>query len=267
MKMKFKTIFPAYLLLLFISAVPAMALCEGSPPGACYRCEDGVWARYGDCWGGCPACKYCAACWCTKYGDCWGGCPDCHSCVNCNCSCTSDCCSDSDCTGECKSCISCSCVDDDSKCDTAKCYKCVGGSCEYQCDPATQVCCDGTCTPKCEDGEPTGECDTSKNEDYKCPGCVYLLDDCSNYTMREYYGNEVRYCTGGCPGDCVQQNAVECYVEYKCKLVGILWHSCQESPPGEMNCLPNIFSPVCNGCTKDSEEPEPIEYAYPTQCQ
>ena len=52
-------------LLLFGLSVPAIACCEGQPPGECYTCEDGVWVEYGDCWGGCPDyCYQCVDCWC-----------------------------------------------------------------------------------------------------------------------------------------------------------------------------------------------------------
>lgn len=116
----------------------------------------------------------------------------------------------------------------------------------------------------CEDGEPTGECDTSNNENYKCPACIGLLDDCANYTSRAYYGNDVRYCyVLGCPGDCVQQDAVECYVVYTCKLGAILSHSCQGDP---VKCLPDVGG-MCYGCAGNPDEWEPIQYRYPTECQ
>lgn len=44
--------------------LPAIACCEGSPPGECYVCEDGVWVQYGDCWDGCPTCYGCVSCNC-----------------------------------------------------------------------------------------------------------------------------------------------------------------------------------------------------------
>jgi len=155
-----------------------------------------------------------------------------------------------------------SCV---SSCDPANCQTCVDGWCQVCGGDPNQVCCDGSCEPKCEDGEPTGECDTSHNAEYECVGCV-LIGDCSNYTMREYYGNEVRYCTGGCPGDCVQQNAVECYVVYECKAV-ILWGYTCETVLGHKICVTALPYKICEGCTKNPDKWEPIVYRYPTECE
>ena len=198
-------------------------------------------------------------------------CKTCYYCINCQCELPygSECGEDDPCPGECHTCVGsevCLCENDDSKCNTANCEKCVSGSCEYQCDPETQVCCDGTCTPKCEDGEPTGQCDTSHNEEYECIGCTVFPYNCSDFTMREYYGNEVRYCTGGCPGDCVQQNAVECYVEYDCKYGTQLPLSICATQGDGVACVdyPDVW--FCTPCVKNGEEWE-IEYAYPKECQ
>ena len=41
----------------------------GSAPGTCYKCQNGVWVQYGNCWGGgCPCCYLCISCWCTQPG-------------------------------------------------------------------------------------------------------------------------------------------------------------------------------------------------------
>lgn len=104
MKRKFLMGLVGCLLLLCGIAVPATACCEGDPPGDCYRCEDGVWVRYGNC---------------------WEGCPDCESCHNCYCQCTSECCEDLDCgPPACWNCVDCECEWD---CTTGQC--CDDGEC------------------------------------------------------------------------------------------------------------------------------------------
>ena len=122
------------------------------------------------------------------------------------------------------------------------------------------------CTPKCEDGEPTGQCDTSYNEEYECIGCTVIPYICSDFIKRIYTGNEVRYCTGGCPGDCVQQDAVECYVEYECKYGDQLEYSiCGTVGEGGVDCLDVPFLWWCSPC--DDLEEGVIVYAYPRVCQ
>lgn len=109
----------------------------------------------------------------------------------------------------------------------------------------------------------------SNNEEYECIGCVGLFGSCSSYTMRLYTGNEVRYCYGGCPGDCVQQDAVHCYTEYECTIFTVIFFSCEEDwPPGsgEQNCAPNLPGSACGTCVQNSLEWE-IGYAYPRECQ
>lgn len=68
MKIKPLTIFLICFLLFGINS-PAIASCKGSPPGECYRCEGGVWVKYGDCLndGDCSGCEVCAYCWCQIY--------------------------------------------------------------------------------------------------------------------------------------------------------------------------------------------------------
>ena len=209
-------------------------------------------------------------------------CPDCYRCTPTGCECQAQCgCGGRTCS-DCCVCSGCSCVPDNSKCDQANCYACDGCSCVYQCDPDLEICCDGSCEPKCEDGEPTGQCDTSYNEE--CIGCTVFPYTCSDFRMREYTGNEVRYCTGGCPGDCVQQNAVECYVEYECKKGSkqvmtacgiapdpnlVLCGADIEGGGGGVACVPLPLECAlwyCSPCVKNNDRWQ-IEYAYPRKCQ
>ncbi len=54
------------LLLSFMLRVQALGCgCSGSKPGSCYKCVNGSWVEYGNCWGGCPCCDFCSDCWCT----------------------------------------------------------------------------------------------------------------------------------------------------------------------------------------------------------
>ena len=258
---EYAAIFLIFLLLLLIFPISALAGGGGGP--YCGRCR---------IWDGdrcvprmtCPSCQHCSGGRCVNTYECSSdsqctGQGPCKGCIGCYCQ--DD---DSKCTGECHTCSGGNCIDDQSKCNAANCETCVGGNCEYQCDPATQVCCDGICTPKCENTPPTGSCDTSYNEE--CLGCTVIPHICSSFTMKVYYGNEVHYCTGGCPGDCVQQNAVECYVEYECKY-GIQqeYSICGEVGEG-VDCIDLPFLWYCSPCVKNNNEWE-IEYAYPKECQ
>jgi len=86
MKIKLLTIFMVCYLLLVINST-AMASCKGNPPGDCYRCEGGVWVKYGDCLndGDCSSgCEACAYCWCQIFCD-----PvDCIICMDDSCQCS-----------------------------------------------------------------------------------------------------------------------------------------------------------------------------------
>lgn len=190
-------------------------------------------------------------------------CPDCYewngsdcvwACGSGSC-CGGSCCSNTCCNG--------TCCGAGQNCCGGEC--CSNECCNGVCCSAGQICCNGTCTPKCEDGEPTGECDTSHNAEYECVGCV-LIGDCSNYTMREYYGNEVSFCNGGGCTDCLQLNAVECYVVCECEAV-ILWGATCETVLGHKICVTALPWNACEGCTKNPDECEPIEYRYPTRCR
>lgn len=171
------------------------------------------------------------------------------------------------------SCVDGDCVvcggDPNKACCDGECYDittqkcCTDGENKWVCD-INKTCCDGTCEPKCEDGEPTGQCDTSYN--YECIGCTVIPYQCSDFKMREYYGNEVRYCTGGCPGDCVQQNAVECYVEYECKWGTTLDYSFCGAGEEGVACTDILIAMWCTPCVKNNDRWQ-IEYVYPTECQ
>jgi hypothetical protein len=247
------------------------------------------------CLGGCPACYTCTptGCeWQCGAGNCCGGSCCSNTCCNGACCgsgqncCGVSCCSNICCNGVCcsagQNCCGGSCCSNvccDGVCCGAGQTCCNGTCCDsgrccngLNCCEEGQICCpDGSCAWPCVDGEPTGECDTSHNEEYECIGCVGLLGSCSSYTMRLYTGNEVRYCSGGCPGDCVQQSAVECYVEYECKSFLMLFYTCEElpSPPWPPDsgkvCIP-AGPGACDSCVQNSEEWE-IGYAYPRECQ
>jgi len=162
-------------------------------------------------------------------------------------------------------CCSGSCCDDKTCYDPAT-KKCCGFGNGTVCDKDEICCDDGSCKPTCEDGEPTGQCDTSHNEDYGCIGCTVIPHICSSFKTRVYTGKEVRYCTGGCPGDCVQQDAVECYVECECKY-GLQQDYSICGTVGEgLACLDLPFVWYCSPCVKNNQECE-IEYAYPKKCQ
>jgi len=80
-----------FILLLFRLSVPAIACCEGDPPGECYVCEDGVWvwdcdAGQNCCGGSCCSNTCCNNICCSAGQNCCG--------VNCcsNICCNGTCC-------------------------------------------------------------------------------------------------------------------------------------------------------------------------------
>ena len=269
MRVKSKTIFLAYLLLLSILVAPAIA-CP--PPD-------------------CPDCYYFDGDDCVSYGNCWGGCPDCHSCVNCwcedDCSGGQTCCGGSCCDSAiCKTCVNGVCEWD---CSLDNCEQCANGSCESYCDSniceicdgtgwclvcggdPDQICCDGTCTPKCEDST-YSPCDTSNNENYQCPGCAGSISGptCFDFKMREYTGNLGHRCTGGCPGDCGPYPDVHCYTEYKCREDLIRPGVCgeKEGAPMGLACLEAGTYFWCIPCKKDTADPGEKFYVINQQaCQ
>jgi len=182
--------------------------------GWCYTCEDC------ECvYDGCPrcgSCRYCGSdCRCRNYGDCWGGCPTCESCVNCYCQCNSECgCDGKTCSGCCV-CSNCSCVPNHSNCDEANCYKCENCNCVYRCNPDTQVCCDGSCKPKCE--EVGSETLCGSENDTPCRACVGITGNCFDHRAKSYTNEIIYNCSGGCPGECDDEYPdPPCYEEYFC---------------------------------------------------
>ncbi len=205
--MKIKSIniiLPAYLML-FILAIPAIAWeCEGPPPGECYKCRDGIWIPYGNCWSGCPDCTYCDDCWCLPYGNCWFGCSDCETCINCWCICTSQCCDDYDCLW-CFECVDCVCKFNCAYvnccpagwfcCDQLTCYNPATHKCCYDgtgriCGINDKCCDDGTCGLCCwtlEELPPqqAGDC-----------YCMWSSGSCSDGVIRTQYHNCKRSASG-----------------------------------------------------------------------
>jgi len=111
MSKKYSACFIILLLLLRLSA-PAIACCEGEPPGDCYTCEDGAWVHYGDCQDSndCTGCESCQSCWCSDDDD---NCGDCEDCVSTECVYQ---CSDSEC------CDNDTCVTPDTSWETSGSY-------------------------------------------------------------------------------------------------------------------------------------------------
>jgi len=184
----------------------------------------GAWPECGDCerWNGDQ---------CVPYGNCEGGCQNCYACAGCWCACASQCCEASDC-GEpnCWSCVNCGC---ENLC-TGSCQSCVDGSCKVCGGNPDQICCDGGCRPKCENTEPTNECDSSKTTE--CPGCFQCIlwgGVCEGHYINVYTGNTVHSCIGGCAGDC-NPSSVHCYTSYECQgeLLYPCWF-CQEGMLGK----------------------------------
>lgn len=202
-------------------------------------------------------------------------------CCNGTCCDIGNCCNDETCCapgGDC-------CTDAD---DAYCCYAgltCCQGNC---CDPFDEICCEGDCCDKdlceeCVDGECkvcggdpdlkccfppwrscnnrcelelTGACATSNNED--CPSCY--PGDCSATTTKVYTGNDVYSCKyHGCPGDCVSDDDVLCYTEYKCKNwfspneEQCLWHPIMQY----YMCFPREGHPEwrCDMCELDGDDP------------
>jgi len=194
------------------------------------------------------------------------------------------CCGSQCCLSECCGGLLCCGTIGKNCCDDLVCYdpvteKCCGDGngtvcntnqacCNGTCCPEGEICCDdGSCASPCVDGEPTDDCNTSHDEEHECPGCLMNpLGSCSNYTMREYTGNEVVYCSGGCAGDCVEQDKVHCYTEYDCKAKTFIAFTCfWGAPGGGKLCVAEPMS-SCQACEKNADEWEK-KYAYPTKCE
>ena len=176
-------------------------------------------------------------------------------------------CCNGHCCGECKTCVNGECR----ACDPDKCETCIDGECKVCGGDTDKKCCDGSCVDKCENTSPTGQCDTSQNENYECIGCTLFPYDCSDFTTRIYTGYETLWCTGGCPGECVQLDAVHCYSEYKCmKGVQQAYSICSTEGDG-VACEPSPWYPeglwFCSPCVKNPADPLPAFYVYPKACQ
>ncbi|MHC4315852.1 MAG: hypothetical protein ACYSW3_25705 [Planctomycetota bacterium] len=176
----------------------------------------------------------------------------------------------SGCDPPCEGCQKCEegvCVDDDSKCDTENCYRCVNGDCEYQC-PSGQFCCDGECCLTgghrcCSDGscascciEEEDETTCSSANNTHCIACVGVLGSCSNYDTRIYTSALLYDCTEGCPGDCPDDSEyITCYRRYSCK-TGIVYNF-QECGTGTggiilpLNCHNANMPWTCKTCVQD----------------
>jgi hypothetical protein len=289
-------------LLLFAHTVPAIACCEGDPPGNpdCYECEDGAWVLkdWANCSNDyhCEDCEQCVDCECTCLQDCCtdGDCQTCYACgANCECFCASPCCKDWHCLEPCHACVNCEC---EYQCDPAACETCVGyppvaAECKVACDDDCETCLDGECINNCtyspcdypsycanacyctdcSTEEDHDLCNESKETDYQCPGCtVNILYPCSTFYMRDYTGNPKITCTSS-KSDCTPQDDPLCYTEYTCK-VKFVWicHVCSLDEYGPMglscfNTAPDCLT-VCTTCKKDPIEVRNRYYTEKTTC-
>lgn len=214
----------------------------------CQICQNGVCVDWDL---NCSGCQSCEAGVCLDDKD---KCSGCQNCVNA--SCVDD---DVYCYG-CQACQNGACVDDNSKCNTAHCNEiCAGGFC-IVCggDTSLKCCPDGTCVKPCE-LEPTGHCDTSLSDDYKCPGCD-APGLCPNNTTRVYTGNDNYSCLElGCAEDCVWDDDVHCYTTYDCA-VFIIYDSqyCFAWIPNNWRCVaryPENPGLKCHSCHRDPDDP------------
>jgi len=196
-----------YCRLFFITAVLPMffgleTVSAWDPPcdGCCY------WNGEECVSGSCPGCCFCLQCSCVPDNTECSGCCDCEACYCVN--------RNYKCPGCCK-CSGCGCVDDDAYCSQSNCYRCNGCYCEYECNPETQKCCDGSCEPKCEEVGSETLCGSEK--DISCLACVGILGDCFDYKAKVYSNETIYNCSGGCPGECDDESpAPPCYDEYFC---------------------------------------------------
>ena len=167
MRMKWFFVLPIAWLL-FSLCVPVVATCEGDPPGTpfCYKCEDGAWVLQsyaqcgqdsdctGECHDGCPP----PTCVCEiDASKCIG---TCKSCLAFSGVCYDD---PAECPGECDWCTDGECEDVDGYCDD--CETCLNGSCDPDCDPAEQECCNDTC---CDIGNCCNNTTCCPNSDDVC---------------------------------------------------------------------------------------------------
>ena len=221
--------------------------------------------------GYCPSCSgtrpECHHCDCGEWvpDTCSGGCPPCQNCVCGSCDpdpvkpqvCDNTCCRPE---AEERCCIG---HWDESE------GTCTGDPTWGFCCSVDEICCDdGSCAMECQTMNDASRCSTSNNED--CIGCTLGTDNCSDYyfTTKIYTGSSTSSCSPtGCPGDCVQGDAIHCYSEYACMegttltlyACGVEGEgvSCQPVPPEVLwFCSPCIKNPMAGV----------IEYVYPMSC-
>ena len=164
----------------------------------------------------------------------------------------------------CQSCVNGSCQ---STCSSFNCESCVNGQCVVCNGDPNKVCCDGQCRDKCQNTAPNGQCDTSRNNDYKCPGCVLGEYGCDTFYTRSYTGMPVRGCSGGCPDDCLS-GTVECYDQYKCASTDPLPdHVCMYYPAlNQLYCVEYIEHIFCAPCQQDPEDPGEMVFVGDEHC-
>jgi len=250
------------------------------------------------CGGGCGNCAYWNGEECVGYGGCFYGCDVCSHCgLGCDCeySCVGWCseCTVTGCKSMCDSAKCEKCTEDPahyrclktSNCSSANCESCVNGSCKSNCDPdkcetcdgqghckvcggdPNKVCCNGQCVDKCQTTENPSPCNTSHNEDYKCPGCALGEYGCDTFYTRSYTGMPVRGCSGGCPDDCLS-GTVECYDQYKCASTDPLPdHVCMYYPAlNQLYCVEYIEHIFCAPCQQDPEDPGEMVFVGDEHC-
>ncbi len=181
------------------------------------------------CWSGC----YCDYYLCEGQICCASGCCNplqCQICVDGQCQyscgmtqtcCGGECCDGTCCNGTCckgSECEDCNSVTGacESRCKPENCEECndVTHSCEVCGGDPNQVCCDGTCKPKCKlvDGD-----DCSGPIPTFCSGCSVPDVGCSWNSLTVIYegGKEKKCNPEGCEGDCYEDIKL-CYTEYIC---------------------------------------------------
>jgi hypothetical protein len=176
----------------------------------------------------------------------------------------------SGCDPPCEGCQKCEegvCVDDDSKCDTENCYRCVSGDCEYQClsghfccdgeccGTGARCCSDGSCASCCYEEEDETTCSSANN--IPCTACVGVFGDCSINNTYIYTNASLYDCTAGCPGDCPDDSdSIVCSRRYSCK-TGIVYNfqectNMSEMGPVPLDCYNAGMPWYCKTCVQDS---------------
>jgi len=98
---------------------------------------------------------------------------------------------------------------------TQKCCPGVSGGYDFICD-IDEICCDdGSCAETCVAWGSETLCSSEKNT--SCPTCVGLLGHCVDSKAKDYTGEIIWNCSGGCPGDCDWEDpSPYCYDTYFC---------------------------------------------------